>query len=57
MLIIYTSMSTAAPTTPAEPTAREDSVLTVQELAHTLDAILAAYSDANQPAIPIHSSR
>jgi hypothetical protein len=42
MLVIYTSMSTAAPTTPAEPTAREDSVLTVQELAHTLDAILAS---------------
>ncbi|MCX7378681.1 MAG: hypothetical protein NTY94_18270 [Alphaproteobacteria bacterium] len=35
-------MSTAAPATPAEPTAREDSVLTVEELARTLDAILAS---------------
>jgi len=35
-------MSTAAPATQAEPTAREDSVLTVEELAHTLDAILAS---------------
>jgi len=42
MLVIYTSMSTAAPATQAEPTAREDSVLTVEELAQTLDAILAS---------------
>ena len=35
-------MSTAAPATQAEPTAREDSVLTVEELARTLDAILAS---------------